>query len=138
MDWGIAVDWNGNVDNPNMWVGTPAYMAPEMLSGEPGNIDARTDVYLMGSTLHEVLTGQPRHEALVFTDVINQINRSRSYRYGSYVPRELAKICNSTCARDPKDRYQSILAFRKALEKHLLHREAVLLCADANKVSAVM
>src|SRR5262249_35011988 len=72
LDWGIAartgilaeasshLGESGAEPTPRM-LGTPAYMAPEMLSRKVGPIDERTDVYLLGATLHEVLTGRPRH-----------------------------------------------------------------------------
>ena len=44
-------------------VGTPHYLAPEMISGEPHMVDERTDVYLLGATLHYLLVGRPRHDA---------------------------------------------------------------------------
>ena len=40
---------------------TPSYIAPEMVSGNPKDVDARTDVYLLGTTLHHILTGEVRH-----------------------------------------------------------------------------
>ena len=61
MDWGLGMDTVTKIGAHPGIVGTPAYMAPEMLSGNPDDIDARTDVYLMGGTIHHLLIGEPRH-----------------------------------------------------------------------------
>lgn len=44
-------------------LGTPAYMAIEQASGLVQNLDRRTDVYSIGATMYEVLTGRPPFEA---------------------------------------------------------------------------
>src|SRR5262249_21609017 len=59
MDFGLARD----LTTPAMTVtgellGTPCYMAPEQARGK-GHYDARTDVYSLGATLYQVLTGRP-------------------------------------------------------------------------------
>ena len=59
-DFGIALaasrDPLGRVTRPGFVLGTPAYMSPEQLRGEP-DLDGRSDVYSLGRVLHEMLTG---------------------------------------------------------------------------------
>ena len=42
-------------------MGTPGYMAPEQAGNEPHQIDARADVFALGSILCEILTGEPAY-----------------------------------------------------------------------------
>ncbi|MDC0684946.1 protein kinase domain-containing protein [Sorangium atrum] len=60
LDFGIAraSDVTYTLTNPDAPVGTPAYMAPEQVRGEP-DIDARADLYALGCVLFECLTGRP-------------------------------------------------------------------------------
>src|SRR5204863_498356 len=82
LDWGVAFDLRrrpapGTTPRPQVF-GTPAYMAPEMAGGDPGHLDERTDVYLLGSALHEVLTGRPRHLGGTLAEVILAAYRSEA------------------------------------------------------------
>ncbi len=129
VDWGIAV----RIGEPSgaTLVGTPAYMAPEMVWGDGQLVDARTDVYLLGATLHNVLTGEPRHRGETLIDVMLAASESLSQAYGPDVPHELAAICNKATSADPAERHPSALAFRRALADYLRHRGSIALSDGA-------
>lgn len=131
MDWGLAIFL---VDRARMAeehpVGTPAYLAPEQLEGRR-HTDERTDVFLLGAALHEVLAGEPRHHAEVVEAVIFNAWECPPKVYAPEIPAELGDLCNRACAREPDARFQSARALREAIEEAMSHREAVGLCATA-------
>ncbi|MBC7895108.1 MAG: serine/threonine protein kinase, partial [Cytophagaceae bacterium] len=49
---------HGTLTGAGMSLGTPAYMSPEQVAGDP-NVDHRADIYAFGATAYELLTGQP-------------------------------------------------------------------------------
>jgi serine/threonine-protein kinase len=134
LDWGIATTLGEH--DPTAFVGTPAYMAPEMALGRP--VDARTDVYLVGATLHEVVTGRCRHDGAGVVEVVRRAVESAPVDYGPEVPEELARICNRATARDPADRHASVGELREDVAAFLRHRGARALCdAALERVSAL-
>ncbi len=137
IDWGVACrtgatsrDGDGNP----VVVGTPAYMAPEMARGGP--IEEETDVYLLGATLHEILTGEVRHRGNDLATVTLRALASAPHAYGDQVPAELAELANQATALDPAARPKGALAFRQALLDHLRHRGSLRLSEDADRVMA--
>ncbi len=132
VDWGIAV----RSDDPSMversgLVGTPAYMPPELVSG--GRIGAWTDVYLLGATLHHVVTGSFRHEGDKLQDALMSAFLSEPVSYGAEVPEELAALCNRATARAPAARLTTALDFRNALADFLRHKSSITLADEASE-----
>jgi serine/threonine-protein kinase len=128
LDWGIAVP-KGERERDGDLVGTPVYMAPEMVRGAP--VDARTDVYLLGATLHEVLTGRGRHEGRTLPEVMRAALVSAPFAFASDVPAELAALANRATTRDPADRPQTAREMREAIGDYLRHRSARALSDEA-------
>ncbi len=60
---------------------SPCYMAPEMLGEDPSRISERTDVYLLGAILYELVCESPPHDgpniAAMFASVLNSQPTSR-------------------------------------------------------------
>lgn len=132
VDWGIAM----RSDDPRMaersgLVGTPAYMPPELVSGGP--IGAWTDVYLLGATLHHVLTGRFRHEGEKLQDALMSAFLSEPATYDSSVPEELAALCNRATRRDPNARHASALELRQAVADYLRHKGSIVLADEASE-----
>jgi serine/threonine-protein kinase len=136
LDWGIAVsldpDPSGRLpaaSEATDLVGTPAYMAPEMVMGDPSLLSPRTDVYLLGAILHEIVAGKPPHEGPTVHAMLSSVLLS-SLKLDDFPP-ELCTICARALARDPKDRYESADALRVALEDLLRHRGSARLALEA-------
>ena len=126
MDWGIAVRTTNLDAVPDGLVGTPGYLAPEMLSGVAEDVTFQTDVFLLGATLHAVLTGERRHRANNIVAALDAAGKSEPYLYGPDVPAELAELANKACAKNPDERPESAAEFRQSLEKYLSLREAFM------------
>ena len=124
-DWGIALRTEG-AEGSDL-VGTPAYMAPEMVAGLRANIDARTDVFLLGATLHEVLTGAPPHQGKTVHEVLLRAFDGEEPTYAADVPPELAAIARRAMAKDPSARFASARELRAAIDEVRRHRGAIAL-----------
>ncbi|MBI3270065.1 MAG: SUMF1/EgtB/PvdO family nonheme iron enzyme [Planctomycetes bacterium] len=91
-------------------MGTPLYMSPEQLQ-EAATVDGRADVYSLGASLYEMLTGfAPFHDAPSLHSLLARILTADPVRPRSLVPDldvELETICLKCLQKDPKDRYAS-------------------------------
>jgi hypothetical protein len=91
-------------------LGTPRYMSPEQATATRQPVDHRTDIYSLGATLYELVTGQPVFAAETPHEVISQIIASdpRPLRqFDRSVPRDLETIILKCLAKEPRSRYQS-------------------------------
>ncbi len=135
VDWGIAL-WPEKLDDEELAtvgiVGTPSFMAPEMVRGDARAIDARTDVYLLGSTLHAALTGTPRHAGHTLPAVLMASLVSAPFVYEPALG-ELGELANRATSKDPNDRPQSAVAFREALTDFVRHRASARLVDEARQ-----
>jgi serine/threonine-protein kinase len=123
LDWGIATRIGERLE-PDAIAGSLAYMAPEMLRPASGEIDARTDVYLLGATLHECVTGTPPHGGRTTMEVLLSIAESPPREYPGTVPEELAAILQRAMHREPTERFPTAEAFGQALARFEAHRAA--------------
>ena len=141
LDWGLAVRVAAVSADPNeraSIVGTPAFMAPEMVEGRAALVDARTDVYLLGATLHAALTRAPRHPGTTLQAVLLSAMLSEPPTYSSSVPGELADLARQATARDPADRPASAAVFRDELAKYLRHRGSLNLAWEIHRELAAL
>ncbi|MSP24714.1 MAG: serine/threonine protein kinase [Myxococcales bacterium] len=138
VDFGIAVRsrddglaWLPRAQDVDSVEGTPAYMAPEMAVGSGADLGVRSDVYLLGAALHELLTGSPPHLAPTLLATLTRAFTSTAHEYPSAVPRPLVDICHRAMSRFPGDRFESAAAFEHALSEYREHRVSLRIAADA-------
>ena len=144
LDWGIAVSL---VDDPSGRLpeasratdiaGTPHYMAPEMLLGDPRAYSPRTDVYLLGAIFFEIFAGEPPHKGSDVHAIVSDILLSEPCFPASF-PAEARRICARALSREPGDRFASALEMRQAIDEYLRHRGSRKLAHDAKQSLALL
>ncbi len=120
LDFGIAKMANINLTEPGMNVGTVAYMAPEQFKGE--GIDARVDIWALGVTLVEMLTGKRAFANKNLQQDIKQIIDDQYHPLDSLpehtVP-EVRTILSKALQKNPAKRYTNMAALLGDLKQVL-------------------
>ncbi len=94
--------------DPGMILGTARHMSPEQARGF--ELDARTDIFSLGTVLYEMITGRAPFEGPTNSDVIASILREDPPPLGRYAPEapaELQRIVNRALAKNRDERYQT-------------------------------
>jgi serine/threonine-protein kinase len=131
VDWGIAIALDDNehaipsVCDISSPAGTPAFMAPEMAGVKTEDFGPWTDVYLLGATLHFVLTGESRHHGKDLFSTMFAAFRSAPFEYADDVPDALAEICNRATHKEITERYQNAEELRRAVAEYRRHRASI-------------
>jgi serine/threonine-protein kinase len=117
-DFGIAKLNLAHFTLPGRVMGTPAYMAPEQLSGE--GVDGRSDLFSLGVILYALVTGHSPFQGNSATTVCFKVaNREpvAATAFDLTLPRELDEVISRAMAKDPDQRYQRGSEFAEHLRR---------------------
>lgn len=124
LDFGVAHDMSPDAATlTRSFAGSPAYAAPEQIRG--GAIDGRTDVYGLGVTLYQCLTGVVPFSADSVEGVFHRVlteDPPPPRRLKRSVPRDLEVVAIKAMEKDPDDRYATAGALADDLEAILADR----------------
>jgi TolB-like protein/Flp pilus assembly protein TadD len=120
-DFGIARALSGSGDRltqTGLSLGTPTYMSPEQAAGDQ-HLDARTDVYSLGTVLYEMLAGEPPFTGTTAQTVIakrfsGEVPRVRHVRPS--VPESVEQAVIRALAPVAADRFASAAEFARAVQ----------------------
>ncbi len=126
IDFGIAKRFDQQdrgLTSPGMVCGTPEYMSPEQVQGDP--LDPRSDVYALGVLLYEMLVGTPPFLAKSPAEVMimqaeDEPLSPSSAASDQAIPPSLDAIVHWALAKDRDERIESAEAFRRILDSWLL------------------
>lgn len=121
-DFGIAKDTNiGSMTEEGTLVGSPAYITPEQIKGEP--ITPRADIYTLGLVIYETLVGErPFADATTPMELISRhltipIPSLNTHR--TSLPAALNEVLQTATAKDPTHRYANMQRFASAFRAAL-------------------
>lgn len=116
-DFGLAKFQNMGISTePNLVAGSPPYMSPEQISG--ADLDERTDIYSLGITLYEMLSGQLPFTGTNHHQIFDKIRRNNSVpltKFRPDLPSSIHSIVTKATAQRVDDRYQSAGEMCKAI-----------------------
>ena len=117
LDFGLALGSpDSRLTTTGALVGSMHYIAPEQISGEPH--DARSDMYAVGVTLYEMITGRLPIEGGTYPQVIAAHLQHRPVSPATLnvgVPEALSSVVMKALAKDTRERWQTAAEFLGAL-----------------------
>ena len=124
MDLGIARLNGGNKYSSYGFIGTPQYAAPEQILRDSDNteINAQTDIYALGVTYYELLTGKNPFKTDVEAEMLSRQIKMK-LPYDKKIPRSIFNVILKATEKVPSKRYKSASEFKFAILDALQRRK---------------
>ncbi|MGN6183232.1 MAG: protein kinase domain-containing protein [Thermoanaerobaculia bacterium] len=116
LDFGLARIDQSDMTGTGMILGTPNYMAPEQIQGR--KVDARADVFALGSVFYELLAGRKAFDGDSLHNVLFKVLQAEPEPLRSIapnIPAVIADIVTRALTKVPEARYQTVLEMRDAI-----------------------
>ena len=138
MDWGLALPTSSYDKHDSIFAtsglgGTPAFMAPEMVTGPLDKIGPASDIYLLGATLFMIVTGSAPHKAKTVTECLKSVRRNTIRKVSAAQQGELLNIAMRAMATKPEDRYPDVASFQNDIRAYREHAESISLTVRATE-----
>ena len=136
MDFGIAkMTTSSKLTATGQTMGTVRYMSPEQVRGQ--EVDLRTDIYSLGATLYESLTGDTPFDGQTHFEIMTKHLSEPPkppHTLGVEMPRIVEDALMHSLAKKTDDRFDSAREMRKVLEAAL--RDADVALVDTQRISS--
>ena len=118
-DFGLARFYNKGIDSATQTIaGSPPFMPIEQISGK--TLDERSDIYSLGVTLYQLLSGQLPFSGDSQYEIMEKIRSGKGEQLTSHrdgLPKIVYDIVKKARARKPDDRFQNATEFKDALRR---------------------
>jgi serine/threonine protein kinase len=120
IDFGLAVTQEALKDRTG-YSFSPAYTSPEQAVGKLEEIDHRSDIFSIGVTFYELLTGQQAFTGTSISEVLRNVAQCHLAVPidDRAIPSDLKRACVKALSRQPEDRYQSAVHMADDLRGYL-------------------
>lgn len=123
LDFGLAKEIEGpHLTATGFTIGTPNYMSPEQVYGDYQKIDRRSDVFGLGATFYEFLTGQRPFQGESHLEIITKVlneNPVPPLRIDPSIPKDLDTIVMKCLEKEQPRRYDSARALAEDLQRYI-------------------
>ena len=140
LDWGVAVSLYEDEDSlfplareQDCIAGTPAYMSPEQTQPEKVALSEKTDIYLLGAILFEVLTGLPPHQSNSLKESLRSAYLNTEWTLPEDLPPFLVKICTQAMHSRPSQRYSSAEVLHQQVQSYFRFRDSMRLTESTDR-----
>jgi serine/threonine protein kinase len=124
MDFGIARISDGkrkSLTGMGTVIGKPHYSPPEQIRGESDKINQTTDIYALGITIYEILTGNPPFNATNEYDVM-KMQIEKPLPYHPNIPMPVFRVIQKATEKKQEKRYATVRDFRNELNAAFQHQ----------------
>lgn len=134
MDFGLAkeMDKDEQLSRDGAMMGTLGYMPPEQVDGK--NVGHHSDIYSLGATLYNALTGRPPFQGGSYYMLLKQIHNDEPISPSSLTPgvsKELEAICLKCLQKNKQKRYKTAKLLAADLDNFLSNRPVMAKPANA-------
>ncbi len=129
-DFGLAkrIEGDASLTGDEHALGTPSYMPPEQAESRRGEVGPQSDIYSLGATLYDLLTGRPPFRGdnrLATLQLVSKSEPVPPRMLNPAIPRDLETICLKCLEKTPARRYATAADLARELERYL-HGEPIL------------